>query len=129
MKKRNRYILSAIAMISILGSVSISKVIAEEVEKRAIYLEAYYAGEPLSVGSRYMRICADATVINYSEFVDYYAYWSVSGVGNNWFFDRGTIETKGNSSVKTSSGTGKITYMGIPQKTGTCTVTAKASEV
>lgn len=51
-KKRNRYILSAITMISILGSVSISKVIAEEVEKRAIYLEAYYAGEPLSVGSR-----------------------------------------------------------------------------
>ena len=116
-------------MLSMIGSVSISKAKAVEVEKRAVYLEAYYASAPLSLGDKSMRICADATVINYSEFVDYYAYWSVSGAGNNWFFDRGSITTKGNSSVKTSSGTGKITYMGIPQKTGTCTLTAKASEV
>lgn len=66
-----------------------------------------------------MRICADAQVIKFSEFISYYPYWT---------FDKGEILTSGNSSVRYSEGYGKISYMGVLQKSGKCTLTARASD-
>lgn len=124
MKRSNKFKLCAMTAMSLLGSMSIAKVVAMDVQPKAIIVQGYYAGAPLVLENNSMRICADATVKNYAEFLDYYAYWSVSGGEGYWFFERGQITTTSSKNVYTSKGLGKITYMATPQKTGTCTVTA-----
>ena len=115
-------------VLAMVGSISMntsSVAKASEIEPNAMITTNYFASNSIVLGIRELNIQGVGEIVNNSYFHWFSANWKMKNYGDNWFWTGSSFTWVDKSSTrKELYGFGSITFMGVAQKQGTCTLIA-----